>query len=284
MVETIGIQNNAPYQLLCEGGKAIGFQGKTNVYRIEIYNSGYRSAFIDRPEYSGLIDVVTGLYLDIFQNRDRDISIERMRKSLSRPRTLLMLAMYQGVPVGFGIFPRFLINRESVLYSTRAFLPEHEGQGLGLHFLDEAIRLHQKALSRSHRLLRWGVLMTQNALSVVTLRRLDVVEKIFPFDELYTADREAQYYMLAIHSKVFLSSRFLSTITGVSKGEMSKIGMNETYRPNREHQEAWQIYQRMVSPPPNLDMNREGGDVVYVTFRIRRLSGRSAKTPLAQAS
>ncbi len=50
--------------------------------------------------------------------------------------------------------------------------------------------------------------------------------------------------------------------------------MNEaaTNRPLRANTEAWEIYQKMVGPVSEgcLEKNREGGDVDYVTFELKR--------------
>ncbi len=252
------------------------FQGKTRSYLMEIHNSGKGNNFMDMPEYSGLVGTVTDLYLGVYPCRDRDLSIDRMRSSLSHPRTILMLARHEGIPVGFGIFPRLSIDGEPILYSTRAFMPDHEGQGLGTHSLDRAIQLHQEILTKMHRSLRWGVLMTQNAFSIVTLKRLQALGRIgviYPLDELYDRDRDAQSVLLAVHREVYMHSLSIDTLTGVSRGELRELGMNDAYRPNRDNQEAWSIHQRMVSSPPDgWDMNRERGDVVYITFEIPRKS------------
>lgn len=269
---------------LFERRGVVAFQGKTKNYCIETQMTPNGHVFTDTPEYSGLVEVVTNLYLAVYANRDRDISIERMRKSLSHPRTILELATYKGNPVGFGIFPRLIISGEQVLYSTRAFKEDHEGEGLGTHVLSEAIRLHQGESAKAHRSLRWGALMTQNPLSVLTLRKLDLIELIYPFDALYGGkNRQAQSLLLGIHKAVYMSSRGIDTITGVSKGELSEIGMNETYRPSREHTRAWEIFQKMISPAPDgFGMNREAGDVVYVLFKFKKPYAGSL-TPLAKA-
>lgn len=265
------------------------FQGKTNIYGIETYYSGRSNRFTDMAEYSGLVDTVTGLYLDIYPNRDREISIDRIRRGLSHPRTILMLAKHhQGIPVGFGIFPRLFIDGGPVLYSSRAFMPEHEGQGLGTHFLNRAISMHREIVAGMHRSLYYGVLMTQSAFSIVTLKRLQElgrVGKIYPLDELYDRNREAQSVLLAVHREVYMHSLSIDTITGVSKGELRELGMNVAYRPNRGHQEAWEIHQRMVSSPPDgWDMNRERGDVVYVTFELKRPNGTATERPSTQVA
>ena len=262
------------------------FGGKSKGYDIDTYYSGKRTAFTAMPEYAGLIDAVTDLYLCIYPTRDREISIERMRKWLSHPRTILMLVLNEDIPVGFGIFPRLIVDRERVLYSSRALLPEHEGQHVGTHLLDKAIRLYQEELARTHSSLHWGVLMTQSAFSIVTLKKLQRegnIGTIFPVDEPYDHNRDAQSVLLAVYREVYLRSLSIDTITGVSRGELGGLGMNEAYRPSREHQEAYKIHQRMVSSPPDgWDMNRERGDVVYVTFELKRPNGTATGIPSTQ--
>lgn len=258
------------------------FQGKTNIYAVETYYSGRSNRFTAMPEDSDLVGTVTGLYLAVYPNRDREISIDRMRRGLSHPRTILMLAKHQGIPVGFGIFPRLPIDGEPVLYSSRAFMPEHEGQGLGTHFLDKAISLHQEIVTGMHRSLRWGVLMTQSAFSILTLKRLQElgrIGKIYPLDEPYDRNRDAQSVLLGVHKEVLMYSQSIDTRTGVSISELGELGMNEAYRPRREHQEAFEIHQRMVSAPPGWGMNRERGDVVYVTFELKKPNGTATEKP-----
>ena len=252
------------------GGRETPFNGKTKVYTIKTFHSG-RDRFMEMSEFAPLIDQATDLYLKVYPTRDTDMSVERMKHSLSHPRTILMLAEHKGVPVGFGIFPRLLIGGEPVPYSSRAFLPEHEGQGLGPHTLGTAIELHQEEVARSHRIIHYGFLMTQNAFSIDTLRKIPSIGEIFPFDMRYNIDRVAQYLLLGVHNQVYLASQGINTITGVSEGELSEIGMNEAYKPDRNHR-AWKIHQEMVSSllTGGLGMNRERGDVVYVGFRIKR--------------
>lgn len=302
MIAKLEIENDHPCSEDCgrsnlrplfEGGEINHFAGKTKPYSIEIYNSGKRNGFTGMPEYSGLIDVATNLYLNIYSTRDRELSIDRMKRGLSHPRTILMLALHQGTPVGFGLFPRLLISGEPVIYSSRGFEPKHEGEGLGTQVLDKAIQLHQK---ESYRSIRFGVLMTQNAFSVVTLYKLKergLIEKILPFDERYDQDpeQEAQRIMLGVHREVYMKSLVLIPPTGVSRGELKELGMNEAIyrRPRQGYEEASRIHETMVSSPsmkiPNgLGMNREDGDVVYVTFKLKRSNGASTGIPSNQTA
>lgn len=260
----------------CDRGVKTLFEGKTKKYTVETYITPNGGSFTNMPECSDLVDIVTGLYLSVYPDRDRAISIERMKKSLSYPRTIIELVTHQNIPVGFGIFPRLLIDlpggrREPVIYSTRAFEEDHEGEGLGTHVLSKAIRLHQEETLKGHRLIRFGVLMTQNPLSVYTLEKGDDVEENWPFGGFYNRNtedaEEAQSIMLGVHAKVRMSSESINTYTGVSKGELSEIGENDTWKPSRGHTRVFEIYQTMIR---GLEMNRERGDVVYVTFRLKR--------------
>lgn len=280
------------------GGRVTTFQGKTNLYDLETYNSG-RAAFTDMPEYAGLVDLATEVYLATYPNRGRDKSIERMRKGLSYPRTILMLALHEGYPVGFGIFPRLFTPEGSVLYSSRAFQRGHDGQGLGTYVLRKGIRLQQEESAKAHRLLHWGNLMTQNELSIYTLGKLKkagVIEKIFPFDHLYDEAEEdekdkdtdaARHIMLGMHNRFHIDSIGINNFTGVSKGELRELGPNETYRRPPENPELLAIYSRMVKAPTwnnhlNLYMNLPDGDVVYTTFKLKRSGngGGVAEIPL----
>lgn len=281
--EGCGCSNITP---LFPRGEITHFTGKDKTYNIETYRSG-TGRFTDLSEYSGLTDTITGLYLPVHPFRDRKISTERMQRTLHHPRTILELIRYQNTLVGFGIFPRLLIShgvssyREPVINSTRAILPEHEGQGLGTHLLERAINLHQDENPK----LRWGILMTQNPLSVFTLEKIPSIELIYPFKERFNAKRWAQTVMLGGHQAIYMNSLGINTITGVSKGELRGFGMNETWRPRPDQGRVWEIYEEMISPAPDgLEMNREAGDVVYVLFRFGKLNGASLFLPSTQAA
>lgn len=259
---------------LFKGGVVVDVPGKTKDYTIETHHSkgGNRLAFTNMPEYSGLVDTLTNLYLDVYPNRNRKISIERMKKTLSHPRTIVMLARHEGIPVGFGVFPKLLIYGDPVIYSSRAFKRRHESQGLGTYILREAIEEHRRESLRAHRSLRWVAFMTQNPYSELTAEKLPDIEENYPFGKRYNKSAEATWYMLGVHHQVYLSSLGIDTVTGVSRGELREIGINERGRPDRKHKRAWEIYQEMVSPPPEgLGMNREAGDVVYVLMKLKGL-------------
>ncbi|MDO8573685.1 MAG: GNAT family N-acetyltransferase [Candidatus Daviesbacteria bacterium] len=270
----------------CKDNRSYMFAGKDQRYTIIVCRSdrSNKSGFIEMPESADLIEAVTEVYLGVYPERNRDLSRARVRKSLSYPRTTLMLAEHQGKPVGFGIFPRLLINghidREPVpvLYSSRGFLSEHERQGLGTHVLEEAIRLHQEELWRSHRSLRWVAFMTMNPHSVASLWKLPMVGETWPIKKpaddqekptvnYYLQDSTQQHIMLGVHSRVYMSSESISTRTGVSEGELRELGMNETYRPSPDQRLPYDIHQIMVH---QLGMNREKGDVVYMTAEVKQ--------------
>lgn len=279
--------NDLHSETLFGGGGVTTFQGKTNLYDLETYNSG-KLAFTDMPEYAGLVDLATEVYLATYPNRGRDKSIERMRKGLSHPRTILMLALHEGNAVGFGIFPRiFTSEGPPVIYSSRAFQEGHDGQGLGTYVLERGIQLQQEESSRAHRSLHWGNLMTQNELSIYTLYKLKevgIIEKIFPFDYLYDEAEEekkdidadaARHIMLGMHNLFHIDSMGINNITGVSKGELRELGPNETYRRPPGRPELREIYDRMVKAPTwnntmNLYMHLPDGDVVYATFKLKK--------------
>ncbi len=215
---------------LFAGGEVIPFQGKTKHLTIDVYHSrgnGTQTPITGMTEYAGLVEVFTEQYLDIYPNRDREISIERMKRSLSHPRTIAMLVRDGDIPVGFGIFPKLLIGGEPVFYSSRALLPDYEEQGAGTYMLERGIQRHQQ---ESHRFIHYGVLMTQNPFSIVTLRKLQrkgVVGKILPYDELYDRREGAEYvnwdaqdFMLGVYREVRIHSRSMSSSTEVSKSEL----------------------------------------------------------------
>lgn len=269
---------------LFPGGAVAEFRSKSDrLYTIETYysNGGNRRTFLELPEYHGLVDTLTRLYLDIYPNRDRKISIDRMKQTLNHPRTILKLIRYEDDPVGFGVFPKLLIYGEPVVYSSRAFKRRHESQGMGTLILREAVEEHRRESQKAHRSLRWVAFMTQNPYSELTAEKLATVEENFPFGSRYSESSEAKWYLLGVHHQVHMSSLGIDTVTGVSRGELREIGMNERGRPDRKHVRAWEIYQEMVSAPPaGLGMNREAGDVVYVLLRLKKSDPSGLEAPV----
>lgn len=275
--DTSGAVDLAP---LFKGGEATPFAGKTKNYIIDTYrsNHGNKGSFLEISEYAELVDTIVDLYLRVYPNRDRNLSIERVKKSLSHPRTYIELVRYGDEPVGFGIFPRLIVSGRSLFYSSRAFLEDHERQHLGTHVLEEGIHLHQEELSKSGRVLRWGALMTHNPWSLVSLESVPKIEDIFPFGrkgeepklKLYSQYPEALTYLAGVYYKVGMHRGTMNWITGVATGELKDEGMNENIRVTREHERAWELQQLMVLPPPEgLGMNREAGDEAIVLFRFK---------------
>ncbi|MBI4038698.1 hypothetical protein HY384_01950 [Candidatus Daviesbacteria bacterium] len=263
-----------------KGGPASIFQGSTRLYEIQTIRSGSEHGFVEKtnigyeviPGHEALVSIIDGLYRGVYPNRSKrnpELTTERVLKSLSYPRTILLLASYQREPVGFGIFPRFYIGDEPVLYSSRAILPEHEQEGLGTFFLKRGIELHQIACLRTKKPLLNGVLMTQSAYSVLSLenlRRDGIIEKIQPFEEPY--DKEGKRILYGVHALVFVSSAAIED-TGVSRGELIEVGINEAFTTPTEGTRAWNRYLTMVlRPPAGVGMSPQAGDVVYTRFII----------------
>lgn len=246
---------------LFPGGIVTTFEGKTRDYTVDRY-------LVTDGNRRYLTQIATDIYLRTYPERDQEPSIERMKHGLSHPRTILQLARYEGVSVGFGTLRGMTFitgspgRRERVGYSSRAIVEGHEGEGIGTMFLDEGI----KALDAPEKPLDAISLMTQNVLSIVTLRKsivkLGFGEKIYPFDQPYAGNRPLQDLLLAIHKEVRLSSDSIRTWNGLSEGELKELGMNEKYyRPDRSQVEAYGYYSKMVI---EWGLNRERGDVVYV--------------------
>ncbi len=267
-----------------EGGIVIPFQGKTTFYYIEAYDSGSRG-FTEQLEYSSLVDQTVELYLATYPYRDHDMSVERIMRGLSHPRTKLLIAYDGDVAKGFGLFPRFSFEGEPVIYSSRAFLKE--GDGLGTGVLDLGIQLHQEdAIKGRNKIPSWGVLMTQNVYSKMTLDKLKEqgrIKKILPFDVRYDDKVDpdaplAKRLMGAVHNYVNLNSAALFTGTGVSRGELREVGENEVRKPDKydakgNETAAWKTFHQMFTEatyeePQNLGMSVHNGDVDYIAFKF----------------
>lgn len=252
-----------------EGGIVTPFQGtRGNGYNLERHN-------ITSANRKDLTSIATGVYLDTYPDRDRELSIERMRHGLIHPNTTLRLAIFAGKPVAIAILREMTfsvgdpLRRERVGYSTRAMLDEHQRQGLGTKFLEEGVKVQEE----EKKPLDAIALMTQNVESIATLKRAiqraAFGTKIYPFDELYT-ERALQDLLLSLHKEVRMSSDLIRTWNGVSEGELKELGSNEKrYRPDRSHTEAWGYNQKMVN---EWGVNRDRGDVVYVIAPRMRFS------------
>ncbi len=271
------------------------FTGKSRGgYEIETYKSGIEVCFVRKidnngyltiPGCAGLVKVVRDLYIAVYPERARrnpDLTITRMMRSLSYPRTVLELVKYQGIPVGYGIFPRLDIDGEPVLYSSRALIAEHEREGLGTHILERAISFHRRATVIGHKQLLEGMLMTQNWQSIRSLEHLQergIVDKIQPIGEPFNEQGKRMLY--GVHSRVFISSAAIEE-TGLSIGELREVGVNETVSPPQEGTRAWEIYETMVNRPPRgLGLNPYAGDVVYVRFTFPRSAAAAIVPTLA---
>lgn len=254
------------------GGSVIGevtrFPGKTKGYDIEAYLSN-GIPFTRLPYCETLIHRAKALYLAVYPNRHKETSERRVALGLSHQRTILQFARYNGEDVGLGIFPRFYVDGKPSVYSSRAVLLEHEGEGVGTHMLDKAVYLHQVAIGRD-RFIAFVVFMSQNPASFASARKLACFEKDFPFGEGFEQDRDAQNAMLEGHRLFRFKSQSIDTDTGVSRGELRELGPNESFKP-REGTSSFVIFKRMVSQPPyGFGVNREGGDVVWAAIKLRK--------------
>jgi len=274
---------NPNLEPLFPGGEITTFQGRTKSYLIETYRSGSDYGFVRsveggyslmNPEYQGLVELARNLYGAVYPERARrnpELTTERILKGLSYPRTILMFALHEGIPVGHGIFPKLDIQGEPVLYSSRAFLAEHEREGLGTHVLERAIDLHRRESARAHRQLYNGMLMTQNWFSIRSLENLKesgTIETIQPIDGPY--DAWGRHLLYGVHARVFVSSTAIED-SGLSRGELREVGINEAATRPEEGTRAWEIYQTMVlRPPDGAGLNIYNGDVLYVRFTFPR--------------
>lgn len=270
------------------------FEGKGGLdYEIVTYRSGSEGSFVRKVENNGysvdtecadLVETVRRLYIAVYPERARrnpTLTDLRIQKGLSYPRTVLELIKHRGVPVGYGIFPRFDIEGEPVLYSSRAIISTHEKEGLGTHILERAIAIHNTAVHRGqHRPLLEGMLMTQKWESIRSLEHLQergVVDKIQPIGEDY--DEQGKRILYGVHAKVFVSSAAIDE-RGVSKGELREVGMNEVIRFPQEGTRGYEIQQKLVNHPPyGLGLNLAAGDVVYVRFTLPRSIVAAAVSP-----
>ncbi|OGE33487.1 hypothetical protein A3J19_01575 [Candidatus Daviesbacteria bacterium RIFCSPLOWO2_02_FULL_41_8] len=274
------------------------FQGRSNEYDVRVYrsNHGNKASFAEIPECAGLIEDITDLYLGVYPQRDRDKSIERVRKSLSYPRTIVELAYSEDQLVGAGIFPRFNLEGEPLFYSSRFILPDHTRQGLGPYMMEDAILRHQQELATAHRVLRFGAIMAMNPDSVGSLWKLSIVgdswpirkpanDQVEPTVNFYPQGSTQQLLMLRAHGLFHMASDSIHVLTGVSSAELSELGMNETYKPGAEKRMSWLIHKIMVSRyPQGLSMNREAGDLMCMVFEILKPGHSETETFLLPAA
>lgn len=226
---------------------------------------------------TGLIRVVTALHLAIFPERDPLVSAQRMFNGMTHSRTALMLvgepSQARGHWIGYGLFrgmsfddqdAREDTEPEEVVYSSRGLMKGFENRGIGTHLLAESLRLFKP---------HWLVLMTQNEASVRTVQKLQeagFVKQHYPFGEplgevTYDTNEEAQGIWLAVHNEVKISKTSRVYLdTGLVEGELQEIGMNRAADPIN-NPETRRIHNQMVH---KWEMNRERGDVFYVTAEI----------------
>lgn len=280
----VNIKHKLPKPLF-EEGEVSEFQGEGNLYYIETYRTHNGSGFVKRvsessyqdiPEFVGLVGLVRDLYEEVYPERSRkdpDLTTKRVLKSMSFPRTILMIAMHEQLPVGFGIFPRLDVRGEPVLYSSRGFVKEHEHHGLGTIFLERSIGQHRDESLRAHRSLTNGMLFSQNWYSLRSLEILKergVIENIQSpiFDESY--DEAGKHILYGIHSQVWVASASIEE-SGRSQGELRVVGPNEAATVPEEGTRAREIHDKMIFHPPyGLGINVGAGDVAFVRFTFPR--------------
>lgn len=277
--DVLGHESGSSTGKICNGGTLTNFSGKTRVYTVKTIKSGAEHGFVDKiddrfqiiPGYADLVKIVDGIHRDVYPDRARrnpELTTTRILRSLSNPRTILELLLYEGAPVGYGIFPRFDFG----MYSSRAILAKHVREGGGTYMLEKAIILQRKEGERWNRPLHDGFLMTQRWESIRSLEKLKekgLVGKIQPIDEPF--DAEGAALLFKAHSQVFVSSKGIE-LTGRSRGELSEVGYNENLDPPKEGTRASETFKKIVNrPPEGAGVNVFVGDVLYVRFTIPEL-------------
>lgn len=260
-------------------GPVAFFKGRTRLYTIRVIRSGSEHGFVAKidndhfqliPEFTPVVEIVHFLNRHVYPERARrnpELTTKRVLNSLSHPRTILEVALYEGIPVGYGIFPRLDADRESLVYSSRAIVAEHVQEGLGTYMLEQAILRHKKEAVRWNRPLEELFLMTQRWESIKTLKVLQgrgLIETIQPIDEPY--DERGLRLLYVVHSQVCLNSTGIDQ-TGRSAGELSEVGHNENFtRPDPEkNPEGAELFDKITkSPPKGAGVNPFNGDELYV--------------------
>lgn len=219
-------------------GEITSFKGRSlRVFSIESYYSN-GSSFKDRTAEDAqmVLDILSN-YIKAFPNRDIGKSQARVMDSLRHPKTLALLARYQGEVVGHGIFPRFVVegenSRENYMYTSRAIQKDFEGDGLGMEMWRIASGIMHQRLTGRNRLIKGIIMMTQNAASIRSLELLrenGIMDGIiYPFERRWDKCRSAQTAMLTAYSQFRLRPRRLNIETGVSEGELEELGPNESF-------------------------------------------------------
>ena len=264
----------------------VSFQGRGRSYTWKVHYSGSsKNGFLGMPGYKDLTDrIVPELYMNTYPYRDEAMSRARVTMTLNQQRTFLMLARDENMDyVGYGVFPRLLVGTNYVMYSSRAFIEEHEGQGLGTDGLNLAMGLHNEDLRRSHQKLVYGALYTGNPVSLASVVRANNTDNIRPLrKQLEDEDLRkggGSYQMLsvpiqvvkAIHAQFLPNTTELNNITGVCRGELWGLGPNRSYVAGRSAL-VDKIRDEMVSRN-RLNMNLDQGDVVIVVYDIDAAAG-----------
>lgn len=255
--------------------KIIPFKGRNGQsYNWEIYSSGsVREGFLGIPELKDKVDTVQVLYSATYPYRNPVLAEAQVLKVLGLPKEYLMLARDEaGEYVGYGAFPRSGDGDDTFMYSSRAFLAEHESAGLGTNALDQAIDLHNEELAKIHRhLLVFGALYTQNPASVASVIRSERTDNVRPFRNYggrYEMNSRPQGIMKEVAKRFLANSITVDNLTGVCTGELWGLGANQSYMPGRSAL-ADEIYKEMISRN-ELNMNIPQGDVVILVYDIKK--------------
>ncbi|OGE72454.1 hypothetical protein A3H40_04380 [Candidatus Daviesbacteria bacterium RIFCSPLOWO2_02_FULL_38_15] len=268
-----------PEPRLCShhGGCLTTFAGKTREYTIKTIKSGAERGFVTKldedyfqviPEHIDLVNTIADLYRRVYPERAKrnpKLTTKRVLKSLSNPRTILELMIFEDLLVGYGVFPRLDFG----MTSTRAILAEHVQEGGGTYLLERAISLHKKEGERWGKPLRDGFLMTQRCESIRSLEKLQdrgIIGKIQPINEPF--DAKGAGLLFEAHVQMRINSRSIE-LTGRSRRELTEVGYNENLEIPREGTRRWEIFQQIVSrPPEGAGINLFDGDTLYVRFII----------------
>lgn len=249
----------------------IPFQSpKGNTYNIEVRKSDEVPFSIgprNRPFFA-----LYELYSKVYPYRDPNLSLERVVNMLSHPRTLLMMAKFEGQYVGFGVFPRFEMEECDVMYSSRGVVQPHEAYQIGPRFLDLGIQMHNEELRKDGRRIEYVALYTQNPVSAASADSAEYMDNIRPFRRslnkaggLYVPRSVPQRIMHRLSAEVLTNTTEVNLITGVCTSELADLGPNQSYVPGKSGRVDG-IFDEMTNEDldKGLGMKVEKGDVVIV--------------------
>lgn len=275
-------------------GKQIVYQGRSSG-RIYTIKSHYSESPIERAD---LIYELFQNYRCTFLNRDERMSFLRVSESVRHPRTLVLFARHEDIVIGHAILPRYLHENDYYMYSSRAIQKEYEQDGLGIEMWRIGLGIHRGIIAKS-RIIRGILFMTQNAASVRSLeilRRSRVMNgAIYPFERGYDRELEAQNAMLAGHLLFRLTpqefytnpatssvSRVLDLVTGVGRGELEELGVNEGFdlKPGTRTAEIHEIMFNRKPEEGGLGMTKK--DVVWTL--LMRKNPVNMELPLKKAA